>query len=104
MPLSSIRCIFLSAALCLTVTTAITFVRDLNLQGPNAVNAGRECLNRVAHIFLNSSKVSRTRNMVIMHSTGMSQPAADIETQFLAEMNMAIASNSWPGCVKENRA
>lgn len=89
----------MTVLLAATVVSAVTFVREPNNRGPSAVQAGRECLTRVARSYFNSTKVSRTRNMVVMHSARMSAPAADIEVLFLAEMHAVIASNSWKGCV-----
>lgn len=76
---------------------ATTFVREPNSRGPSAVQAGFECLMRVTRSYFNSTQVSRTRNMVIMHSSNLSAPAADIEIMFLARMHAFIASNNWLG-------
>lgn len=95
---SSIRLALVTAIVWLSAGAfGTTFVREPNSRGPNAVQAGLDCLLRVTRSYFNSTSISRTRNMGIMHSAQMSAPAADIEIRFLSEMHAVIASDSWKG-------
>lgn len=78
-------------------SSATTFLRPPNNRGPGAALAGRNCLERVTRHYFNDTRVSRTKNMVIMHSANLSAPAAEIEVNFLTLMHQSIAAKELTG-------
>lgn len=73
---------------------ATVWLRNPNERGPAAVQAGTACLYTVAHKFFYDPYVTRSENMVILHTANMSSPAAEISGNFLALMHAIIASGA----------
>lgn len=73
------------------VARGTVWLRNPNDRGPAAVHAGSACLQTVADKFFYDPLVTRSKNMVILHTANMSAPAAEIGGTFLALMHNVIA-------------
>lgn len=73
------------------VARATVWLRYPNDRGPAAVQAGSACLQTVAEKFFYDPYVTRSKNMVILHTSNMSAPAAEIGGTFLSLMHEVIA-------------
>lgn len=72
------------------VARSTVWLRNPNDRGPAAVQAGSACLQTVAEKFFYDPLVTRSKNMVILHTSNMSAPAAEIGGTFLALMHNVI--------------
>lgn len=88
--MKTVRVFFLVLAMCCMVSTTV-WLRYPNDRGPAAVQAGSACLQTVAEKFFYDPLVTRSKNMVILHTANMTAPAAEIGGTFLALMHNVIA-------------
>lgn len=88
--MKTIRVFIVVLAMCCAASSTV-WLRYPNDRGPAAVHAGSECLQTVAEKFFYDPLITRSKNMVISHTTNMSAPAAEIGGTFLALMHNVIA-------------
>lgn len=73
-------------------SSAIVWLRNTNERGPAAANSGTKCLAELAKFFFYDPTITRTQNVAIMHTNGLSSPAAEILGNFLSLMHRMIAT------------
>lgn len=72
------------------MVSATVWLRYPNDRGPAAVQAGCSCLLAVTKDYFYDPWVTRSKNMVILHTANMSAPAAEIEINFLAKIHDVV--------------
>lgn len=77
----------------------VVWLRPKNERGPAAIMAGIKCLEQMIHIYFYDPLITRTKNMLILHTNNMTSPAAEIEIKILELMNTNIANGSIAGFV-----
>lgn len=67
------------------------WLRYPNDRGPAAVQAGYACLHVISVDYFYDPLVTRSKNMVILHTANMSAPAAQIEITYLSRVHDVVA-------------
>lgn len=105
-PFSKMLKLFLLSTLLLSEPTyQIVTLRTRNERGPSAWTAGIKCLEALEKSFdgltvalqegdyyRGSRAVNRTTNVIMVHLHNLSSPAAEIETNYLKQLNLLIAN------------
>ena len=68
-----------------------------------AANAGTSCLKTMADLFFYNPEITRSRNMVILHTLNMTSPAAEIEEFFIKWLHTRLLHGENDGSVMSMR-